>query len=235
MDIHRPKVAHSLREFLAEIGTVTCGILIALGLEQAIEAVHHRTVVAEARKSIRGELVANGWRMRKMDDYHQCTAEKLTAIERVLADDAPSGRNPGHINVGRPWQYTWDNSRWTATNSAGIGALFPREEFEVYGRLYDYIGQLEKSGTAEQDAWANLQSLRHPTPLGVQDRLFYYREVDKIRQAETQAHNLIRYAETVYAPLKLDFSAGPERYAVNSRSPTVCAPLAEGGPAAAGQ
>ena len=40
MDIHRPKAAHSIREFLIEIGTIICGILIALGLEQGIEWLH---------------------------------------------------------------------------------------------------------------------------------------------------------------------------------------------------
>jgi hypothetical protein len=34
MDIHSPKAAHSIREFLIEIGTIICGILIALGLER---------------------------------------------------------------------------------------------------------------------------------------------------------------------------------------------------------
>ena len=33
MEIHKPKAAHSVREFLIEIGTIVCGILIALGLE----------------------------------------------------------------------------------------------------------------------------------------------------------------------------------------------------------
>ena len=40
MDIHKPKAAHSWREFLIEIGTIICGILIALALEQAVESVH---------------------------------------------------------------------------------------------------------------------------------------------------------------------------------------------------
>jgi hypothetical protein len=38
MEIHKPKAAHNVREFLIEIGTIVCGILIALGLEQAVEA-----------------------------------------------------------------------------------------------------------------------------------------------------------------------------------------------------
>ena len=39
MEIHKPKAAHSWREFLVEIGTIVIGILIALGLEQEMQAI----------------------------------------------------------------------------------------------------------------------------------------------------------------------------------------------------
>jgi hypothetical protein len=55
MDIHKPKAAHSIREFLIEIGTIICGILIALGLEQGIEWVHRQNVVREARSALNEE------------------------------------------------------------------------------------------------------------------------------------------------------------------------------------
>jgi hypothetical protein len=38
MDIHKPKPIHNFREFLSEIGVIVCGVLIALILEQAVEA-----------------------------------------------------------------------------------------------------------------------------------------------------------------------------------------------------
>ena len=40
MEIYKPKAAGSLREFLIEIGTSTCGILMAIGLEQGLEQIH---------------------------------------------------------------------------------------------------------------------------------------------------------------------------------------------------
>jgi hypothetical protein len=49
MEIHRPKAAHSIGEFLVEIATIICGILIALGLEQAIETLHWRHEVEVER------------------------------------------------------------------------------------------------------------------------------------------------------------------------------------------
>ena len=59
MDIHKPKAAHSWREFLIEIGTIICGILIALGLEQVVESVHRGSEVREAREALHKELSIN--------------------------------------------------------------------------------------------------------------------------------------------------------------------------------
>lgn len=59
MDIHKPKAIHSWREFAVEIGTITIGILIALGLEALIEARHNHELVAEARAELISELQYN--------------------------------------------------------------------------------------------------------------------------------------------------------------------------------
>ena len=59
MDIHTPKAAHSVREFAVEIGTIICGILIALGLEQAVEFSRSQNELNEARKAIASQLAAD--------------------------------------------------------------------------------------------------------------------------------------------------------------------------------
>jgi len=56
MDIHKPKPAHSVREFLSEIGTITIGILIALSLEAAAEAYRNHETVEHAKADLRYEL-----------------------------------------------------------------------------------------------------------------------------------------------------------------------------------
>jgi hypothetical protein len=59
MEIHKPKPTHSLREFLTEIGTIICGILIALGLEQGLEWAHWRHQVEQADKAVSEEVRYN--------------------------------------------------------------------------------------------------------------------------------------------------------------------------------
>lgn len=56
MDIHKPKAAHTWREFLTEIGTIICGVLIALGLEQAVEWAHWQERLKQTREQIKGEV-----------------------------------------------------------------------------------------------------------------------------------------------------------------------------------
>ena len=60
LDVHAPEHGISnMREFFLHLFTITCGLLIALGLENAAEAWHHRQERNEAQESIRQELTDN--------------------------------------------------------------------------------------------------------------------------------------------------------------------------------
>lgn len=50
LDVHPPhEAAHSWKDFLIHISTIVIGLLIAVGLEQTVEWIHHRHQVAETR------------------------------------------------------------------------------------------------------------------------------------------------------------------------------------------
>ena len=73
--VHLPKITHSLREFVVEIGTITAGILIALSLEAGVEAWHHHELVEQARVNLRREL----------DDNRKGLVEMLTSERNAIA------------------------------------------------------------------------------------------------------------------------------------------------------
>jgi hypothetical protein len=53
VEVHPPsKPIHSIKDFMVHLLAITIGLLIALGLEAAVEAVHHRSLVREARHNI---------------------------------------------------------------------------------------------------------------------------------------------------------------------------------------
>jgi hypothetical protein len=42
-DVHAPhQIIHTWKDFLVHIGAITIGLLLAVGLEQTVEYVHHR-------------------------------------------------------------------------------------------------------------------------------------------------------------------------------------------------
>jgi hypothetical protein len=59
MHLHLPKPPHGWREFISEILVIVIGISIAIGAEQTVEWVHHRSEVNEAIVSLREESIEN--------------------------------------------------------------------------------------------------------------------------------------------------------------------------------
>jgi hypothetical protein len=59
MHIHVPRPLHGWKAFFSEILVIVIGILIALGLEQAIESIHHRKLGREAQAEITEEMNTN--------------------------------------------------------------------------------------------------------------------------------------------------------------------------------
>ena len=98
MHFHLPKPLHGWREFVGEVGIIVIGVLIALGAEQVVEAVHHRSQVDEAIEKLRAESADN----RRVLDYDLRLLQKsLAVVDRDLA--ALDGcRNPGTIRTLEP-------------------------------------------------------------------------------------------------------------------------------------
>ena len=72
MDVHPPH--HPIatkRDFFLHLFTITCGLLIALGLEGLVEMAHHHSLVVEARANIRHEL----------DDNRKATVKDIRSVQ----------------------------------------------------------------------------------------------------------------------------------------------------------
>src|ERR1700728_660782 len=60
LDVHPAHHAASTwRDFFIHIATIVLGLIIAVGLEQTVEYIHHRHQAREARKNIQDEIRAN--------------------------------------------------------------------------------------------------------------------------------------------------------------------------------
>jgi hypothetical protein len=92
MELHPPGgPVRSVKDFFVHIGVVTLGILIALGLEQLVEARHRAHVAKIAVAGFRKELAYNEAQVKDvLERMPQLQGKIETAISRLAAAPAPA-------------------------------------------------------------------------------------------------------------------------------------------------
>lgn len=82
LDVHAPEHRISeKRDFFVHLFTITCGLLIALGLENAAEALHHHHQRKEAEAQIREEIHLN---LKVLQDEKRRVARESKDMVAVL-------------------------------------------------------------------------------------------------------------------------------------------------------
>ncbi|HEX4738674.1 MAG TPA: hypothetical protein VH331_14045 [Allosphingosinicella sp.] len=158
MHFHLPKPLHGWRAFIGEVGVITIGVLIALGLEQIVQTVHERRVAHEARDAIDLEIAGVLGDLQKRAATEGCIARRLTELDRFVAA-ATVGHAPPLLWIARPQVWTIETSVWNSASQAGRTALFAPQDQSDYADLYaslEVIGQIEGR---EQELWAQLRAL----------------------------------------------------------------------------
>ena len=133
---------HSWKDFLLHLLTITIGLFIALTLEAAVESMHHRHMVREARQSLRREIV----------DNHKLYANnvlKLQLNRSQLSHDIDQlrelrdGRKLDSANLG--WGWDWNSYRdaaWKTTRESGAVSYMDSDLISTYSTVYgqqDYV------------------------------------------------------------------------------------------------
>jgi hypothetical protein len=140
MDIHKPKAAHSWREFLIEIGTIVCGILIALGLEQAIEALHSRHLVKQAEEAMRAEIVDDdGPQAFARLAIAACLSHQLEGLRAALDNRIAPAAFGKLAEAYIPPHWTLDDQAWGAAQSSGVLAAMGPKALDRWSLAYVLI------------------------------------------------------------------------------------------------
>ena len=143
LDVHPPHAAvHGWRDFAVHLLTITAGLLIALGLEAAVEAAHHHELAARARENIEQEITRNVVRAR----------DNIASVQMAIADTDGnlaaarlhlSTKDPaGHVHVHASWM-TFDEAAWLTARESGALAHMPLEEVQRYAGVYSRQQALE--------------------------------------------------------------------------------------------
>src|SRR5437868_6507699 len=149
LDVHPPHVSvHTWRDFLIHIATITIGLLIAIGLEQVVEAVHHRHLHMEARESIRREISEN--RTTLGEDLQHLQKERLV-LEKDIQVLRQLGAHSKHLNAAVDFGWQWSSiqdSAWQTARETATVALFPAEQVQAYNSVYVQQTLVNEGGIA---------------------------------------------------------------------------------------
>lgn len=188
MEIHTPKAAHSWREFLTEIGTIICGILIALSLEQAVEALHWREKVEHGRARLAGELKLLYFRAYERDRVNDCLDARLAQLRAALLSGEgrwtplPPMHHPdiGDVPYYAPFR-PWPEEIWKTLIADGTSSRLP-EELEIgYMRTYTSISTIREQNAREALEATSLRLLGQPVDLTREERLRLAEIVERLR------------------------------------------------------
>ena len=137
MEIHPPHgAAHSWKDLLIQLGTITAGILIALSFDGVREWRHERSLVHEARETIVREISAN---LKEVDGENggvatrQANIQKLIdVVDRVLAKK-PSGVTEMNVSANIA---ELNAAGWQTAERMGALAHMEYDEVQRYSKLY---------------------------------------------------------------------------------------------------
>ncbi|MDP9102557.1 MAG: hypothetical protein M3N05_00935 [Pseudomonadota bacterium] len=242
MDIHKPKAAHNWREFLTEIGTIVCGILIALGLEQVVEARHWAEVVHEAKHSIHDELALASVFGEERRARLSCADDYLKVLAQAVVE-SPAQWKPRPVDycgvphdtiyAGR-WR-PWPTEVWHGIEAAGVVPHFDAHYRAQAPFTFGFVGEIGVLSEEESRRATELEPLAYPLILSPETKAGLLKSIAALRlmnqRAAAYSLNLDgQIAELGEAPSKAELQqrrnevpylfAGPGKLLNTSDAPT---------------
>jgi len=151
LDVHPPHHAASTwRDFFIHIATIVIGLLIAVGLEQTVEAVHHSHQRHQLDEDLRIEAENNQHVIER--DLHMQDLEPwfVQAQLRASATAPDHGKlrftlaQPpciaGSVGTAAIRYFAPSEAVWTAARESGLVALLPADQARMEARLaHNYV------------------------------------------------------------------------------------------------
>jgi hypothetical protein len=221
---HKHAPIKNWREFLKEYGIIVLGVLTALGGEQAVEAVHHRAEVREAREALSEELGWNFTSLKLSVDQIACVSARLDELERWRKSWA-NGR-PLKLSrpIGFPSGVVFRSSVWRLSVSDAVSRM-PLQERINYAALYDAFDDKKQLRNVELQAWADLMMYQQARSLSDGQLIEISKDIGTIRAVDGVMRSDYELMSADARKLHLTPSNHPIFKSERSHSTEVCRPL----------
>lgn len=169
MHFHLPKPLHGWRAFLGEVGIIVLGVLIALGAEQVVEALHWRAEMNGERQALYSEARENIGSVRWRQRLQPCIDARLAQLDAILHAHAVGRTIALQRPVGRPVTSFMSNTAWQVALSSQAVSHMSLAQKLAFARAFSSYENLDQALQREQDAWLKLGVLDDPALLSEGD------------------------------------------------------------------
>jgi len=162
LDVHPPhETTHTWKDFFIHIATIVVGLLIAIGLEQTVEAIHNHHARHQLLEDIHEELVTNQENNRLTQHNLTSLRAYLVALNRVLMDrraGKPNFVDPA-MEKGRQYAgYGSSMAAWQSAKESGRASLLPGKQIRLYDRFNIQLEHRHEATTRLDQAAGEMQA-----------------------------------------------------------------------------
>ena len=219
MHVHLPKPLHGWREFVGEVGIIVLGVLIALGAEQVVEALHWRYETAALRESLHREIRDDQWNAGLRVMISNCIRQRILRLDNELkrpsvawaADPIEGGDEQRWSAIPVAFKFPSMQSfytigQWQTALASGELAHMPYGERNGYSYTYQAIDDLRSFSAREEALVGRLQPLASDQQLNATQRLEF--------EAQLASLDHLNVIQTVYSR---KFLEGTRRSGISPR------------------
>ena len=136
MEVHPPEhPIHTWRDFFVHIATIVVGLLIAIALEQSVEALHRRHLLHQAETKLHSELLDNEQTLRK--DRQQIVGLRGEIEANIVLLQAMEAHAPNAGDQHMNWQWSgMQEAAWNTARDSGALTLMPYELAQDHDEVY---------------------------------------------------------------------------------------------------
>ena len=228
MDVDFPGPSNGPRQILGEVGIIVVGVLIALGAEQAVQALHWRGQVIAFRSAVDYELGRNLGTYEVTMRQRPCVARRLVELERLLADSRAGRKDRLAHPIGQPYSVSQYFSAWD-NKGADVTGQLPLKVRIGYGELYDEFRNVDQVRLNEREVWRGLSQFDLPEPLDHADRRRLRELLTRATKLDDATRSNFTYVTNLARPLGIRAIADPQDDLGPPPNDDFCKPLlAEG-------
>jgi hypothetical protein len=138
LDVHPPHApTHTWKDFFIHIATIVVGLIIAVGLEQTVEALHKARERTELRRALREESqeILNNCKVTRavLANRDSTNALRMNELQTIVWKSKPL--TLGSPRVGPSVLQRPDVPIWRTARTSGLAALLSLDEIQAYSEV----------------------------------------------------------------------------------------------------